>query len=284
MRSSLPFLISLTALIAACQPIPRPFSHPTGQPPELLALPDAPGVTVLPIARAPEPTATALSRAMAAALRDDNIPAATFGGNRATLFLQGSVEDNGEVASLVWELFDGSGTLLGRHIQSIDGTPVDLWQVADPDLLASLADTASPHLAAFIRPQTDRTDSASPTVAIALPAIAGGQTLATEALHSAMRQALSREASVVVADDAAATDNAHTLRGVVSLSARQGPRQDVAITWSLYDADQRQLGAIVQSKNLPAADIAGDWSALAPEIAAAAVPGILDLIDQLDLR
>ena len=35
---------------------------------------------------------------------------------------------------------------------------------------------------------------------------------------------------------------------------------------------------------LPATAVAGNWSALAPEIAAAAIPGILDLLEQLDLR
>lgn len=271
MRSSLALLLAL----AACQPVSQPFSHGPGPPPEILALPDASGVTVLPISRAPEPTATALSRAMAAALRDANIPAATFGGNRASLFLQGSVDDNGASAALVWELFDGSGNLVGSHLQSIDGTPVDLWQAADPALLAKLAGIAGPQVAAIIRPQTT---PAAPALALALPPITGNQPLAAQYLHSSMREALSRQTAVVVAQDAA-----YTLRGAVRISARQGQRQDVDITWSLFDVRQEQLGSIVQSNTLPATDVAGDWSTLAPEIAAAAVPGILDLLDQLDL-
>ncbi len=272
----------LVALLAACQPVPQPFRH-NGQAPAIATPPVTAGVTVLPVSRAPEPTATALSRAMAAALRDANIAAATFGGNRASLFLQGVVEDDGTTATLLWELFDGDGDLLGSYPQPIDGTPVALWQSADPILMRSLASAGVGPVADIIRPSTT---PANGGLAVTLPPITGDAPAGAPQLAAAMLAAFAAGQSTIdlIAEPAAAPLKAYGLRGHVSLDPPRGSDQTVTVTWTLTDQEGGNLGSIVQSNTLSAGVLAGDWRSIADPIAAAAVPGILDLVDRLGLQ
>ena len=275
------WLVALLAALAACQPVPQPFRH-NGAAPDIAAPPVSTGVTVLPVARAPEPTATELSRAMAAALRDANIAAATFGGNRATLFLQGEVQDDGAAAAVVWELFDSTGDLVGSHAQPIDGTDVARWQDADPALMRDLAAAGVGPLAALIRP------SAAPAQAgglpVALPPIRGDAPAGAPQLAAAMLAAFAAgQTTVNLTAERDAAPAAYDLRGVVSLDPPRAAGQTVTITWNLTDRDGAVLGSIVQTNTLPTAVLAGDWQTIAPPIAAAALPGILDLIDRLGI-
>lgn len=271
----------LVAVLAACQPVPQPFRH-NGTPPEITAPPATNGVTVLPVSRAPEPTATALSRAMAAALRDANIPATTFGGNRASLFLQGAVEDDGTSATLLWELFDGEGDLIGSHVQTIDGTPVTLWQAADPLLMRSLASAGAGPVAALIRPPAP--PPATGALAVTLLPVTGDAPAGATKLEAAMAAAFANQATIdLMPALATAPVAAYGLRGNISLDPPRAGQQTVTVTWTLTDQEGGDLGSIVQSNALPAAILAGDWASIASPIAAAAVPGILDLVDRLGL-
>ena len=62
-------------LVAACQPVPRPFEHDRSEANELLRLTDTRGIVVLPVADAPPDTAHRLADEMVASLIDLGIPA-----------------------------------------------------------------------------------------------------------------------------------------------------------------------------------------------------------------
>src|SRR6185437_7011991 len=110
MRRLLP-LLALTA--AACQPLPRPFAGDV--PPDALLSPrDSPGIYVAPVAGAPSPVAGDLAEAMAAALRDADIPASTRGRNKGSFELRGEAKEQplpGDRVEIIvdWELLAADG-------------------------------------------------------------------------------------------------------------------------------------------------------------------------------
>src|SRR5258708_12836334 len=83
------FLPLLALLAAACQPLPHPFAGDVPQA-AMLSPRDSAGIYVAPVAGAPTPVAGDLAEAMAAALRDADIPATTRGRNKARFELPGS--------------------------------------------------------------------------------------------------------------------------------------------------------------------------------------------------
>src|SRR5258708_36129525 len=83
------FLPLLALLAAACQPLPHPFAGDVPQA-AMLSPRDSAGIYVAPVAGAPTSIAGDLAEAMAAALRDADIPASTRGRNNGSDELPGA--------------------------------------------------------------------------------------------------------------------------------------------------------------------------------------------------
>src|SRR5690348_5824027 len=141
MRRLLPLL-----LLAACQPLPHPFAGDV-PPAALLSPRDSAGIYVAPVAGAPAPVAGDIAEAMAAALRDADIPASTRGRNKGSYELRGAASaqklPGGEVAVRVdWELLAADGRSLG-HTPSAAEQPAARWPSSD---------TVAPAIAAAATP------------------------------------------------------------------------------------------------------------------------------------
>ncbi|MHA1566727.1 MAG: hypothetical protein ACTSX7_15560 [Alphaproteobacteria bacterium] len=260
-------------LLAACQPLPQPFSH-TGSPDNvLLQLPDHVGVVVLPVAEAPPTTAQALAQAMVSALHAANVPATTSGGARASRFLQGRVEDDGSDAGLIWELFAADGTSIGEFRHSIEGTPLAAWRDGEPTLMQNLAWIGAGPVAALLQPQTAQ----SPVLLhLASATVSGAPGLGDTHLQRAILAALEVRGVRIGVPTPAGVKS--ILQGKVLVTPAKDGTQQVRITWLILGADGTEHGTVAQENAVPAGSLDGSWAAVAPLIAVAAAPGIIEVL------
>lgn len=266
----------LTIGLAACQPIPQPFSHVETGDTATLDLPDSGGIVVLDVAEAPPATASALAHAMAHALANRNVPAGTGSGNSQSHFLQGNVEDDGHDAAIVWTLYDPQGDIVDTLRQSIEGTPVAAWARADPSLMRRLAEQVAPQIAGFVQRAVPR-ENVLPGVAIA--PVHGAPGSGNRQLRSALRRHLTALGQHIV-DSAGPHDV--TVNGTVTVDPPQNGRQRAALDWRVVDAAGVEVGKIAQANPVVAGSLDGDWGGIADVAAQAAAQGIDALVRQVD--
>lgn len=274
MRFSL--LVLALLVLVGCQPLPRPFEANHETPNELLQLSDSRGIMVLPVADAPPDTAQKLASEMALALIERNVPAFVQGGNRSSMILSGEVIDPGRDAIIAWTLFDPKGEEVDRYDQTLEGTPVNLWAVADPELMASLAAAAAPAIARFIQDETVREIQAP---AIFVGAVRGTNERDAIRLQASLRQAL-RSQGARVAN--AATNETLVATADVEITPLPDERSEVAIAWIVKDPFETQIGKIDQASPIERAVIANQWGDLARQAGVAAAAGMVRLISQID--
>ncbi len=269
----MPRWLALLGLLAAagCQPLPQPFAHNGSFDKGLLELPDHSGIIVLPVSDAPEPTADALAEAVAAKLRDANVPASTAGGNRRSAFLLGRVEDDGYAARIVWELVDSAGSVIGGRIQPIDGISMAAWRAADAALMTKLSGDISLEVAGFLQAEQP-VERIGPRVSV--PVVEGAPGDGDRSLASALGQALSEAGA-----DVREMPGLAAVRGHISLIPADSGREEVRISWTVTDPSGRELGVVTQANVVPTGSLDGSWDGVAQNVAAAAVPALLELLD-----
>lgn len=275
-------LIVAGAVLAACGQIPRPFQpeHKGGN--ALLELRDAAGIVVEPVVGTPGAGGQALAEAVAAALRDRAIPAATGGGNLASRRLYGRaavrpLPGGREEILLSWEMRDPdggrAGTLTQRH-----GAAAGAWAAGTPAQLAALAEAAAPDVAAQV--QGPAIEAAAipgfPKARLVVLDLVGAPGDAADSLPRALESAL-QAAKLPVSDRIGDSDL--LVLGDVALASEQGGLQVVSIRWSVISArDDQELGEIAQQNVVPAGSLDGPWGPVADEVARAAASGLIDLL------
>jgi hypothetical protein len=277
MRRLLPFL---ALLAAACQPLPHPFAGDV--PPEAMLSPrDSAGVYVAPVAGAPAAVAGDLAEAMAAALRDADIPASTRGRNKGSYELRGTAGEqplpDGRVELTVdWELRAADGRSLG-HAPSAAEQPVAG--------AGHTSDTVAPEIAAAATPAIRRLVQDDPPVAAAQPdplvslrPVAGAPGDGGRSLTRAMENALRRARVVLSAPNTEAPS--FVLAGTVTMSPAGAGTQHVVVSWALKRGDGREIGQVSQENAVPAGSLDGPWGDVAYAVATAATPGVLALIER----
>lgn len=270
-------ILALALLVlTACQPVPRPFEADREAPNALLNLADSRGIIVLPVADAPPMTAEKLARAMTSALIDRNVPAFVGTSNRSSMILAGEVIDPGRDAIIAWTLFDPAGDEVARHNQSIEGTPIDLWAIADPDLMASLAARAAPAIAEFVQDEPVREVQAPP---VFVGEVRGINPADATRLQAALRQALRRQGARLAT---AASDETLIATADITITPLPDTRREVAIVWTVNDPFGSQIGKIDQASPVEQTVIAQQWGDLARQAGIAAAAGITRLISQID--
>ena len=261
----MPRLLPLLLLLAACQSLPHPFAGDRPPPDSPLLSPrDSAGVLVLPAAGAPAPLAAQLAEAMAAALRDREIPASTQGRNKGSYELLAVARDEpiasgSSVPVVDWELRAADGRSLG-HV-SAEGDAADTAAAAPG--IARLLQDEPPAMAA------DRT--------IALRPVTGAPGDGGRALTRAMDDAL-RRAHVALAERPG--EESLVLTGTVALSPPAAGQQQVKVHWALLDADGREIGRVDQENAVPAGSLDGAWGDVAYAVANAAAPGVAALVER----
>jgi len=274
---------ALLLCTAACQPVPRPFSDDRPPPQSgLLRPPDSVGVLVMPVAGAPSPAAHDLAEAMAAALREADVPASTEARNRGSYRLFGTASVTQETAGYLaitvdWELRNPAGATIGRQVAAM-AKPSAVWRKGGPEAVAELARLPAPQLAKLVEGDAPLPKAGTDPV-IAVHAIAGAPGDGALALARAMGDAL-RRANLALAETPQDKAN-FILDGRVELSPPAAGKQQVKISWALKRPDGDAVGEVNQENAIPAGSLDGAWGDVAYIVANAAAPGISALIEQV---
>lgn len=276
-------VLVLLLCAAACQPVPRPFADDRPLPKSgLLSPPDSAGILVMPIAGAPSPTAADLAEAMAAALREADVPASTEARNRGSYRLFGTASVKEETAGYLaitvdWVLRNPDGAAIG-HQMATTAKPGEVWRQGGPRAVAELASLPAPELAKLVEGDAPLPKAGTDPV-IAVHAVEGAPGDGSHALARAMGDAL-RRANLALAETPQDKAN-FILEGHVALSAPAGGKQQIKISWSLKRPDGNAVGEVNQENAIPAGSLDGAWGDIAYVVANAAAPGISALIDQV---
>ncbi len=275
MRRLLPLLL----LITACQPLPHPFAEDVPAPRSPALSPrDSAGIVVEPIAGAPGPVAEAL----AAALRDAEIPASTAGtGNKGSfrLLARAHVKPGAggrDSIALDWQLRGADGAILG-HGSAATEAPDEAWRRGDAAVAHEIAGETAPAIARLVQDEPPRPAAlAEPLLAVG--AVTGAPGDGGRALTRAMDYAL-RQAHVALAEKAEDKES-FVLTGKVELSPAAAGQQQVKVSWALLRPDGGEIGHIDQQNAVPAGSLDGPWGDIAFAVASAAAPGVAALIEK----
>ncbi len=265
-------LLIATAVLAACQPVPKPFSHSGDPPRELLQLTDAQGITVLPVTDRGGQPLELLTRQMVEALHAQNVPATYGRRNQSSYLLLGYFSSPPDPPALVWTLQTQQHEIVGRVTQPLEkatGEPADL---AEPKAFARTAHA----LASLIR-DDEPVEVAPPPVHVA--AVAGAPGDGNSRLRAAMEQLLPRTGLKLAPR---ATAETLVLTGTVKLDPVRDGAQNVEIAWTVKDPFGVEVGTIAQASPVAAGSLDGNWGLVANEAALAGVVGIAEMIRQID--
>jgi hypothetical protein len=276
MRRLLPPLL---LLISACQPLPHPFAEDAKVPRAPVLSPrDSAGIVVAPIAGAPGPVA----EAVAAALRDAEIPASTAGaGNKGSFRLLASARvkpgaGGRDSIALDWDLRAADGRLLG-HGSAAAEAPDEAWRRGDETVAREIAGETAPAIARLVQDEPPRAAALAEPL-LAVRAVVGAPGDGGRALTRAMDYAL-RRAHVALADKAEDKES-FVLTGKVELSPVEAGQQQVKVSWALLRPDGGEIGRIDQQNAVPAGSLDGPWGDIAFAVASAAAPGVAALIEK----
>lgn len=276
MRSSL--LLPLLIFLTACQPVPRVFERAPDSENGLLRLSDSRGILVRPVIDAPAATADGLVREMVEALIARDVPAFRSSRNRSTMTLTGTVIDPGRDAHIAWVLYDPQGEEVGRYEQSIEGTPIEPWALAEPALMKSFATDAAPRIAAYIQ---DDVRAEVVTPAIYVGSVSGAPANGGTRLQAALRQGLRRLGARVATNPG---DDTLMATADVRMTTLPDERVEVAIAWAVADPFGAEIGKIDQASPFAKSVVEYRWGELAREAGLAAAAGMVDLVSRIDWR
>jgi hypothetical protein len=283
----------LTALAAACQPLPHPFQpdakhaiaegylRPSPRSGLVVAAPDG----------LPGDAGAHLATFLAAGLRDREIPAVAGAAaeNRYRVIGAAAPEHDPFAADgdpltvrFQWTVVDPEGAV-GATVEQAETTSRAALRTASPDVLAPLADRAAARIAAAIA----RDDPASARRTLSALPIArvdgsGGRNPGADgavALANALRHALEMR-HVPLRDTI--DDDTYVVLGAVYVTPAAG-HETVEIEWLVIRPDGTRLGAVRQRNDVPPGRTARAWGDLAAAAARGGADGIVDLLQRRGL-
>lgn len=307
----------LAASLAACASTPRPFEHDSTA--EVAHYPsrDKVEVAISTPANMPNEMAERVAAALAIELQAYGVVAALQPA-QAPLKLASAMNTRdassgtGIEIEIQWYLFGGNrfeGPAISKTVaQARDYAEATDW------LVSRIAQQAAPRVATLMGrppnfeprapgqvaagiaqpppppPETAATPApAAPATAAAAPAAPPRQVKVTVApvvgapsdgnrqLFSGMRRALGSSKIVVIDTPAADT---FTVVGSVALTPIDDRSTQLAVKWTLKDPAGKEVGNVEQSNAVPLAATRGSWSGFGDIVAAAAVEGILELLEK----
>jgi hypothetical protein len=245
------FCIATTAL-AACGPVPHPFSAHKDNP----LLDDrrvTAAVQVAPVREFP-----GLDEALVKELARHDVLASTHEAGHRTVHLHGGIENG----NLVWRLNDPDQHELGVLSQAIAAgePPPALAHDAAPIVIQLLT-------AGGIGPD----DPTRPHIAV-LP-VRGPNGTDTRPLSQAMADALAAEGIALGGEHPVAS-----VEGVMEVLTASGGEPLVEVDWTVRDAKGRSLGTVSQGSPVSRDTLAGPLTDLGRDIATAASPGVVEVL------
>ncbi len=265
-------LIIALAVLAACQPVPKPFSHGSALPSDLLKLADGQGITVLPVTDRAGSPLELLTTDMVRALHAQNIPATYSAGGQSSYLLSGHFSPPPAPPALIWILRTQRGDEVGTVVQplrSAAGEPANLTA-------HNAFERAATEIAALIQ-------DAPPGEAVPPPLhigdVVGAPGDGNSRLRAAIEQLLPRAGLKLTPS---ATADSLTVTGRVTVDLVRGSEQMVDIAWTVWDPFGVEVGTIAQAAPVAAGSLDANWGLIANEAALAGAVGIAEMIRQID--
>jgi len=277
---------ALLLALGSCQPLPHPFADDR-PPASLLTVRDSAGVTIGPIAGAPEATAEKLRDAVAQELQKHDIPASASTASVASYQLSGRIEEappaRGKARMTVfWRLQSAAGKVVGERQPFFEAPPADWTAGADGpvgELAAASADTLAPLLSdePLPHPLTTVATATEGRTRLAVGGVEGAPGDGDTSLSGSITAVLKRH-DVDIVNDSKSTGVLKLDAQVAMSPAGEPGKQHIKIVWRLHRADGTQVGTVAQENDVPKGTLDGSWGDVAYTVAVAAEDGILELI------
>ncbi len=296
--------------LAACTPTPRPFEHDSSGDAAFDPKQDKTEVTIATPANMPNAMAERVAAALAIELQAYGVIAAVQPA-QAPLKIAGamSTRDAGFGAGIEieieWFLFGGRG-IQGPAVSKTVAQAQDYAEATDR-LVSRIAQQAAPRVATLMgRPPTFEARSpgqvaagvnapdpadpagvqtaaatpgkgAAPVVKVMVGTITGAPSDGNRQLFSGMRRALGSNKIVVI--DKGGSDT-FTVIAAVTLTPIDDRMGQLVVNWTVKDPSGKDVGNIEQSNPVPLAAARGSWVGFGDIVAAAAVEGVLELLEK----
>lgn len=277
-------ILALLAIVVlgACQPLPRPFQPDDKRlnAADFARLGTRGGIIVTPPTLEGAAHGPAFSGLLAAALRDNDLPAIAGPQGSANRYLfsgQASVASTAgqdTVVSSRWRLIDPRGAEvfafdLQRPLSSVG------WRTGDPATLTLLAETVAAEAAQ--RLSTARRDPqpvTQPKRRVAVWPVSGLSASRSAVLVRAMETALRTRGVSVAAPDA---PDALVVTAWFTLE-QENAGERITVDWVLTRPSGHEIGVVQQSNVIAIGAIDQGWPEVAPAIAGAAADGLIEMI------
>lgn len=266
-RAGIAFGIAL-AILAACQPPPRPFA--TAAPGRVSFTPaeDAYGIVLRPVSGLPTALEGSFPAALVEALGRREVPAAESSERAPGALAYGAAEarslDGERVdVAIEWWVIGRDGRGLGRHWVSAAPSRRD-WERASPRLIERLAAESADGIVALLRPASPVPSKAPPAVRVGTVAAPPG--LDGETLRLAMIDAMYAARIEALPGDRVGP----RLAAIVSLGPVSRGLRRLRVEWRLDDVSGSRIGSLVQENDVFSESLLADWPGIARLIARAA--------------
>jgi hypothetical protein len=247
------FVLALVCL-AACTPVPRPFSAQGVTNPLVEDRRVTSSVQIVPVAQYP-----GLAEAIVHDLAGQDVLATTHDPGARKVLVTGTAENH----TLVWRAATGEHVELGSANQL-------LAPGAD---IRTLARGATPLIIGLLTAEGAAPDPNQPHVAV-LP-IHGPKDIQWQTLDEAMADAL-RGRGVSIGDKSPVA----VIQGEAHVTPGSGGQDVLQIDWFVRDAKGETLGKITQGSPVAHKTLTGPMNGLARDIAVAGAPGIVSVLRQ----
>ncbi len=273
-RGGLCLLLLIAGLLQACGPVPKPFRTSADEKAEL-SLVHQRADTLVYVAPLDTEDADAWVKADAAAalLRETGVIASSRRGRENGHLLRLTAPS---AAGDLWTLFGPSGALIEAFLTpTLSNQALESARAGEFDLamqtFAPLADGVPKAIGVNVEP----TDIAIGPTTIAVARVTGARGDGERTLATAMQETL-RQNGATVEEDGEADLN---LIGEVSTrEIRQGVVA-LRIVWRVETASGDHVADLAQENPVASDYLDGPWGPLAWDVAYAATPGVLDVID-----
>ncbi|AFX99177.1 hypothetical protein A1OE_996 [Candidatus Endolissoclinum faulkneri L2] len=258
-------LLSILGILSACGQIPQPFSKNKANISyaSFLIAPYTEGVLVCPVFALPDAAIMKRITTMTVkAIQKHGIPASSITSNRASLILIAEGKQQlDEKLRIKWTLKKPNGKVVALR-QDVIANNIKIDQALD-------------QLACWIMPKVSCIDIPLADLTITINKIIGATGNGNDLLHQSLTDAI-KQVNVNITKFPA--QDGFVIQGTVTLTPNDINDDLVVVSWSISDARGRNLGSIKQSNVVAHGALLMDWSAVASQIATAAVPALLNLI------
>ncbi len=269
----------LLLLLASCGDLPQPFLGNPGVVGARLAQPPPSrlGVATPAASLLPDAAAQTWADATAAALLEQEVPAARGRRNREWTVALAAEMRQGQVVP-IYTIENPAGEAQGTN----EGAPVpaQAWASGDPSVLRAAAAQAAPGIASLLgrieaaRRQSDPTSLLNRPARIYFSGVTGAPGDGNRALPTQMRLKLA-DKGLVIQDTPKDAD--FELRGDVVTAPGAGGTVRIELQWVVADP-RGERGRIVQLNEVPRRSIDPYWGDVAVVVAEEAAGGVKDVI------